>query len=74
MRMYSNTDIVKWLVVCVSEFATYKKLSPKAAFQYLFSFGGIEFLKEHYEAEHMLSLDDIVEDLDLVCSSKGGCL
>jgi hypothetical protein len=67
-------DMVNWSVVCVNEFATQKELSPKAAFRYLFTFGGIEFLKEHYEAEHLLSLDDTIEDLELVCRNQGGHL
>jgi len=66
--------MVNWVIVCVNEFARNNKLSPKEAFQYLFSFGGIVFLIEHYEAEHMLSLDDTIEDLGLVCRNEGGHL
>ena len=67
-----NTNLVNWAVACVHEFARYKGLSPKAAFQYLKAFGGIAFLKEHYEIEHTLSLDDTVEDLESVCRNEGG--
>jgi len=69
-----NTSIIIWAVACVNEFARSHGLSPKAAFQYLFTYGGIDFLTEHYEAEHTLSLDDTIEDLGFVCRSKGGHL
>ena len=61
-------------MVCVNEFAKRKALSAKAAFQYLYMFGGIHFLKEHYEAEHLLSLDDAVDDLNQVCQNNGGII
>lgn len=69
-----DTQKTHWAVVCVNEFAKYKELSVKAAFQYLYEFGGIGFLNEHYEAEHMLSFDDTVEDLTQVCQRNGGTL
>jgi len=67
-----NTNLVNWAVVCINEFARHRKLTPKSAFHYLQTFGGIEFIKEHYEAEHLLSLDDAVEDLGVVCRNNGG--
>jgi len=69
-----NTNLVNWAVVCVNEFARHRGLSRKDAFQYLHTFGGIEFIKEHYEAEHLLSLDDTVEDLGILCRNNGGNL
>jgi len=69
-----NTSLVNWAVVCVSEFARRWNLTPKAAFQYLLMFGGVNFIKEHYEAEHLLSIDDAVDDLGIVCRNNGGSL
>ena len=69
-----DTKQVNWTVVCVYEFAKHKTMNPKAAFQYLVSYGGIQFLKEHYEVEHMLSMDDTVEALDIICRKNGGFL
>ncbi len=69
-----ETNKINWTVVCVNEFAKHKDLSIKEAFQYLYRFGGIAFLKEHYEAEHTLSFDDAVEDLDIICAKNGGVL
>jgi hypothetical protein len=72
----NTVDISKinWTVVCVGEFARYKEVDIKTAFQYLNEFGGIMFLKEHYEAEHVLSLEETVEDLELICAKNGGHL
>jgi len=67
-----NTNLVNWAVVCVNEFSRRLKLTPKAAFHYLQTFGAIEFIKEHYEAEHLLSLDDVVDDLSIICRNNGG--
>jgi len=69
-----NTNLVNWAVVCVGEFARNWNLTPKAAFQYLLMFGGISFIKEHYEAEHLLSIEDAVDDLGIVCRNNGGSL
>jgi hypothetical protein len=65
---------INWTVVCVNEFASKKNISVKSAFQFLYKYNGISFLKEHYNAEHTLSFDDVVDDLDIICSSSGGVL
>ena len=69
-----NTNLINWAVVCVNEFARNRELTAKAAFQYLLAFGGIGFIMEHYEAEHLLSIDDAVDDLGIVCRNNGGSL
>ena len=65
---------IDYTVVCVNEFAKKKNLNPKTAFLYLYNHKGLEFLKENYEIEHTLSLDDAVEDLDIICRNNGGDL
>ena len=69
-----NTRLINWAVVCINEFARKWELTSKAAFHYLLAFGGIGFLKEHYEAEHLLSIEDAVDDLSIVCRNNGGSL
>ena len=69
-----NTNQINWTVVCVYEFAKNKILSPKSAFSYLLTFGGIQYLKEHYAAEHLLSFEDTVETLAYICKQNGGQL
>jgi len=58
--------------MCVSSFAESKNLSQKDAYNYLEKYKGIDFLEECYDAEHLLSLDDAVEDLTIVCKNNGG--
>ncbi len=53
---------INYAVVCVSEFARKHNLAIKDAFQFLFNFKAIEFLKENYDIEHTLSLDDTLDD------------
>lgn len=65
---------INYMVVCVNEFARAKALHPRIAFQYLYGHKGIDFLKEHYEVEHTLSIEDAVEDLDIICRNNGGDL
>ena len=67
-----NTNQINWTVVCINEFARNREMTPKTAFQYLLAFGGIGFLKEHYEAEHLLSIEDTVDDLKIICKNNGG--
>ena len=55
-------------------FAKKYNISPKEAFQYLFNYKGIEFLKENYEVEHTLSFDNVVEDVSILCRRNGGIL
>ena len=33
---------------------------------------GIKFLKENYEAEHTVGIDDAIDDLKQVCINNGG--
>ena len=63
---------IHYYVMCVSAFAETKELSQKDAYNYLEKYKGLEFLMEHYEAEHLLSLDDAVDDLTTVCKNNGG--
>ena len=61
---------INFTVACVDEFAQKNNLSVKEAFQYLFQFKGIEFIKENYEAEHTLDFGTIIEDLGILCRKK----
>ena len=47
------------------------KLSNKEAFQYLFQFKGIAFIKENYDVEHTLDFDTILDDLGILCKKMG---
>ena len=68
----STKNIINYIVICINEFGKKHKITSKEAYLYLRDFKGIEFLKENYEAEHTVSLDDAVDDLKQVCMNNGG--
>ena len=65
-------NIINYIVICINEFAKQCKITSKEAYFYLRDFKGIDFLKENYEAEHTVGLDDTIDDLKQVCSNNGG--
>ncbi len=64
--------VIGYVVAAISEFAKTYNLSVKEASNYLNRYKGLDFLAEHYEAEHLLSLEDSVQDLARVCYNQGG--
>lgn len=65
---------IGFTVACVNEFANKHNLSAKEAFQYLFQFKGIAFIKENYDVKHTLDFETILEDLEILCKKNGGTL
>lgn len=65
---------INYTVACVSEFASRHNMKQKVAFQFLFKYKAIEFLKENYDIEHTLSFDEAVEDMLIICQKNGGVL
>ncbi|MDR0626532.1 MAG: DUF3791 domain-containing protein [Bifidobacteriaceae bacterium] len=62
----------RYAVAAISEFARHAGIPPKQAHRYLADHGAIQFLDEHYEAEHLLSFEDVVADLAAVAAQSGG--
>lgn len=67
-------DKLSYFITCIAVFGEHFDLQPKQAFAYLKHFGGLAFLDECYAAEHMLSLDDAVNDMSVICKRNGGGL
>ncbi|MCM1416489.1 MAG: DUF3791 domain-containing protein [bacterium] len=65
---------INYTVACISEFASKHNLKVKEAFRFLFEHKAIEFLKENYDIEHTLSLEDALEDMLAICEKNGGTL
>jgi len=65
---------MEYFTACVSEFARAFRLHTADAFAYLHRYRGMDYLIKCYEAEHLLSFDDAVEDLAAVCHRNGGRL
>lgn len=62
-----SRNMIDYMVVCVNDYADTHSLSRSAAFDYLKKYKGLDFLEECYEAEHTLSLDEALSDLDAIC-------
>ncbi len=65
---------ISYTVACISEFAYTHKLSYKQSYLYLKRYGGIAFLKDCYDAEHLLSITDSVNNLTTLCKRFGGTI
>lgn len=63
---------IEYVVACVGAFAERFDLTNSQAYSYLRRFTGIDFLLDCYEAEHQLSIDDAVTDLQYICKREGG--
>lgn len=69
-----ETKITAYIIAVISEFARTQGLSNQEAFRYLDKYNGIGFTEKHYEVEHTLSFETVVEDLTEYCHRMGGNL
>lgn len=69
-----NKYKIPYINACIRAFAGRFNITVQTAFRYLYDFQGILFLDEFYEAEHLLSIDDAVDDLIICCRNNGGAL
>ena len=65
---------IRYMNCCIVEFGKRYGLSPRWSFQYLYNYAGLGFLDQHYEAEHLLPLEDTLDDLSEYCRRHGGTL
>ena len=63
---------IEYTVMCIGSFADRHSLNLFEAYSYLKQYGGLDFLKEFYDVEHLLSIRDAVNDLTLLCHNQGG--
>lgn len=63
---------IEYVVACVGAFGERFGLSNAQAYAYLRRFSGIDFLLDCYAAEHTLSIEDAVVDLQYICKREGG--
>lgn len=63
---------IEYTVMCISEFSQKYSMHPQKAYFYLKQHGGIAFLKDCYDAEHLLSIEDAIDDLTTICQKNGG--
>ena len=82
MRIYANfanmATMSKYQIpytnACIRAFGRRFAISAKDAYTYLRKYKGIAFLVEFYEAEHLQSIEDAVDDLIIYCLNNGGNL
>lgn len=65
---------VPYTNACIRAFGRRFSISAGEAFQYLYKFGGVSFLEEFYDIEHLQSIEDAVDDLIVCCNNNGGYL
>jgi len=68
----SMRDMINYMVVCINDYADRHGYSYVDSYDYLRKNKGLEFLEDCYDAEHTLSLDDALEDLDCICKRNEG--
>jgi len=67
-------NMINYMVVCVNDYADRHNFAYVDSFDYLLKNKGLAFLEECYDAEHTLSLDDALDDLEGVCKRNEGAL
>jgi len=67
-------DVVDYIAFMVNEFALKHKLSMKESYNYLNSYGGVEFLDEFYDVEHCENPLITLDSLQRICKREGGNL
>ncbi len=65
---------IPYINTCIRSFAKRYGLSNRDAHNYLRDFKGIDFLINYYHIEHLLSIDDAVDDMTIICTKNGGNL
>jgi hypothetical protein len=65
-------DVVDYIAFIINEFSLKNSLSMKQSFNYLYRYGGIEFLDRHYEVEHCENPILTLDTLQRICKRSGG--
>ena len=63
---------IDYTVICISEFSQRHAIPLREAYIYLKQYGGMAFLKDCYDAEHLLYVEDAIDDLTTLCRRNGG--
>lgn len=65
---------IRYINLCIVEFGKRHGFTPQQSYNYLNDHAGLAFLDKHYEAEHLLPLDDTLEDIADYCRRHGGAV
>ena len=65
---------LSYIIAVISEFAQAHTLNLQQAYRYLMRYKGLEFIDQHYDIEHTLPFEDVIEDLTAYCKTNGGAI
>ncbi len=65
-------DKIRYMNLCIVEFGKKFRMPATVAFNYLKQHKALEFIDKHYQAQHLLPLDDTLKDLRSYCRKNGG--
>ncbi len=65
---------IPYVNMCIRLFAKRFQLTLQNAAEYLCKFKGSRFLDECYASEHLLPVDETLNDLVVVCKNNGGAI
>ncbi len=67
-------NVIDYTTFIIDIFAQESKLSMKEAHNYLRTYGGLSFLRTHYEVEHCENPEYTLQALKKICQRNGGRL
>jgi hypothetical protein len=65
-------DVVDYIAFIINEFSLKNSLSMKQSFNYLYRYGGIDFLNEFYDVEHCENPNLTLDAVQDICAQNGG--
>lgn len=65
---------IEYIVIFISEFARYYKLSLQESYHYLKKYNALLFLEDQYEIAHTMSYQYMIESMTAFCKRNGGNL
>ena len=74
VRTALHTRMMYFDLMLRSNFARRFQMTLQGAADYLCKFKGIRFLDDCYPSEHLLPVEDALDDLVAVCKNNGGVI
>lgn len=71
-KINADFEISHFLMMGIGVFARKYNLTYREAGNYLQRYKGVEFVIKNYNVEHLLSLEQCVEDMTEICQINGG--
>ena len=70
----TNMDKIRYINMCIVEFGKKFGMPASISYNYLKEHKALNFLDECYAAEHTLSLDDALDDIQTISRRHGGTI